>query len=505
MAKTIRRAIAILLAATGVILLLLPASNVNATYTKGDYVIDGGTLVSYTGSESDITIPLGISSIGKDAFSGNNTLTKVYIPDEVTSIDYAAFENCKNLQKVDIGEGVRNIGSSAFSGCQSLTEINIPKSTETIGSGTFAACPNLSNIDVDTRNREFVCLDGVLYSKDGRKMYQYLAGRPYSTYDIPQPVTEIEEFGFYGSNMLTTVSIAQGVEEIPEYAFLNCTALNQVTIPSSVKAIRKGAFGGCPNLTKLNVPTQCGYIDEDAFTSLDGIKGDVVNETTGEVLSESNEPSAASTSGAINSQIVDNNSSSDNNENNVVVGQAYNENSLKNIAENIIDGASEAPDSIESAAGELTNNELARTTIVGGEAVFLMSPKDLKVYGFDINAAQTEDSIADSGNTSSSGEDRRSFSGNEYDVIDGSFGHYGGTSSDVIIPEGTDKIGNRVFYNNQGINSVTIPSTAKEIGDFSFARSSVSNVSIPQGVEKIGYAAFYGCNSLMDVTIPPSV
>ena len=112
MGKTIKRVIALLLSATAVILLLIPAGNVEATYNKGDFVIDGGTLVSYTGNETDLTIPLGITTIGKDCFSKNNNLNSVYIPDEVTSIDYAAFENCKNLQKVDIGDIVKSIGSS---------------------------------------------------------------------------------------------------------------------------------------------------------------------------------------------------------------------------------------------------------------------------------------------------------------------------------------------------------------------------------------------------------
>lgn len=488
MAKTIRRVIAILLTVTAVILLVLPAANVSATYTKGDYVIDAGTLVSYTGSESDITIPLGITTIGKDAFSGNSTLTKVYIPDEVTCIDYAAFENCKNLQKVQVGDGVKTIGSSAFSGCLSLTDINIPKATETIGSGSFAACPNLTTINVDSKNRNFVCLDGVLYTKDGTKMVQYLAGRPYSTYEIPQPVKEIGEFGFYGANMLTTVSVCDGVEEIPEYAFLNCTALNKVELPGTIKAIRKGAFGGCNNLTKLNVPTSCGLIDVDAFTSLDGVTGDVVNEATGEVLSESNEDTSSNTSNQQGNTIISEDpgvfESSDNTE------------------------TESSPNSIQNALNQIVDNsgsELASTTIVGGEAVFLLNPKSMTVKGFDINAAQTEDSIADSGNSSASGEDIRSYSGKEFDVVSGSLGHYGKSDSNVNIPEGVNKIGNRVFYNNKNLQSVNIPSSVSEIGDFSFARSSLSSVDIPSSVEKIGYAAFYNCTDLSTVNVPNSV
>lgn len=466
MAKTIRRAIAILLAATAIILLVLPAGGVEAAYTKGDYVIDGGTLVSYTGTENDITVPLGITEIGKDAFSGNNYLQTVYIPDEVTTIDYAAFENCKNLQKVVIGDGVKEIGSSAFSGCQSLTEINIPRYTETIGSGTFAACPNLSTIDVNPKNRYFICLDGVLYSKDGNKLYQYLAGRPYSTYDIPQPVKEIGEFGFYGANMLTNVSVASGVEEIPEYAFLNCTALTNVQLPGSVRAIRKGAFGGCPNLTSLNVPTSVGFIDDEAFVSLEGEKGNVVNETTGEVLSQSDSQPVGSS--------VQNNT-----------GKESNTDNQQNTSE--------------------TSGEIGTTTIVGGEAVFLINPKSMEVKGFDINAAQTEDSIADSGNSSSEGEDIRGYSGKEFDVVSGNFGHYGGNESNVTLPSGITKVGNRVFYKNQNIDTVELPDSVTEIGDFSFARSSLKSISIPDGTKEIGYAAFYNCAGLSDIYVPSSI
>lgn len=491
MAKTIRKAIAILLTATAVILLLLPAADVSATYSKGDYVIDGGTLVSYTGSDSDITIPLGITSIGKDAFSGNNNLSRVYIPDEVTNIDYAAFENCKNLNKVELGDGIKYIGASAFSGCQNLTDINIPKYVENIGSAAFAACPNLSDIAVDEKNRNFVCLDGVLYSKDGKKLHQYLAGRPYSTYLIPEPVKEIDEFCFYGANMLTDVNVVYGIEEIPEYAFLNCTALNHVDLPASLKAIRKGAFGGCSNLTKLTVPTSVGYIDDEAFTSMDGKKGDVVNDTTGEVLSESGESLATA-----------NNADTDNLDDAIADGENYveSEEGDGNLIGSTIDSSS-----FNSMIPGKTEGEMSSTVIVGGNAVFLLNPKDMKVRGFDMNAAQTEDSIADSWNSSTMSDDFRATSGNTFDIIDGIFGHYGGSDSEITLPENVTKVGNRVFYKNNSINSVVLPSNLKEIGDFAFARSSVNGIDIPYGTEKIGYAAFYNCANLTNVSVPGSV
>lgn len=525
MGKIIRRSIAILLCITGLILLIIPSGNVNASYERGDYVLDNGVLVSYKGSDSDITIPLGVSEIGKDAFSGNNTLKSVYIPEKVTKIGYAAFENCKNLEKVIIGSDVKEIGQSAFSGCQSLNYVNIPRYVEKMGSGAFAACPSLSTVNIDPMNRHFLCLDGVIYTSDGRKMVQYLAGRPYSTYEIPVPVEEIGEFGFYGANMLTKVAIIPGVKEIPDYAFLNCNGLNQVFIPDSVEAIRRGAFGGCPSLTSLAIPASVSYIDEKAFTSLTGEQGDMIDSNSGAVLSESSETEPVVTS---NMSLSDTDTSNTQPQEEMTdlqkaVQQAMQaageeidnaadtvsdalEQASESIPEEIIESAQNLADKISDKINSgIVNGELGATQIIGGQAVFMMDPKSFTVYGFDINNAQTEDTIADSGNQTPYGETVRNFSGNEFDIIGNNLGHYGGNSPIVNIPDGVTKVGDRLFYKDKDVTEVNLPGSITDIGDFAFARSNISKINIPDGVENIGYAAFYNCSNLNDIYIPSSV
>ena len=58
------------------------------------FVINDGVLEKYTGAESDVIIPEGVTTIGKDAFSHNSAIRSVTIP-----------------------EGVKVIGNSAFGGC----------------------------------------------------------------------------------------------------------------------------------------------------------------------------------------------------------------------------------------------------------------------------------------------------------------------------------------------------------------------------------------------------
>ena len=95
---------------------------------------------------------------------------------------------------------------------------------------------------------------------------------------------------------------------------------------------------------------------------------------------------------------------------------------------------------------------------------------------------------------------------------------YFGTSGAVNIPETiggyvVTKIGSSAFRNYsyydkiQGktvyLNSVSIPSGVREIGEFAFADNAcLSNVVFGSGVQKIGASAFAGCSVLYDVALP---
>lgn len=71
---------------------------------------------------SNMTIPLGVITIGKGAFWGCG-LTDLDIPISVTSIGERAFQQCSALKSISIPLSVKNIGSYAFYDCTELTNI----------------------------------------------------------------------------------------------------------------------------------------------------------------------------------------------------------------------------------------------------------------------------------------------------------------------------------------------------------------------------------------------
>lgn len=506
MGKIIRKVIAILLAVTAVILICIPASDASATTQKGDFVLDGSTLVSYVGEDADVTLPNTITKVGKDAFSGNKILRKIVIPDSVKTIDYAAFENCVNLQTAKIGESVRTIGSSAFSGCKNLSSCNIPAKCEDMGSGVFAGCTSLAEVSISPSNIYYTCVDGVIYTRDGSKLIQYLPGRTSSAFTMPATVQSIGEYSFWGSDSLASVTVSKGVKEIPEYAFSNCNSLGKVILPTSVESLMAYSFADCPNLRSVAIPDSVGYIDEKAFNLSNGATIQFVD-PGGLPTKEVPVAAVAEATGSTGTVAAATQAS-------LGAAGASNAQAATPVPTPTVNpNAQDRPDGYTASysgqsnwidvindrdfANNIISGELGSSMIVGGNAVMLMSP-DMPVRSYDMDDAENEDLMALSGGNTTDKSD-------VFNTIDGVLASYNGNEESVKIPQNISSIGNRAFYGNQNVKSVSIPDGVNSIDDFAFARTNLESVSIPDSVTNIDYAAFYHCENLANVSIPTSV
>ena len=103
------------------------------------FEIYDGVLTKYrmSGKEENVTvtIPDGVTSIGKDAFWGCDALKSITIPDSVISIGDKAFARCTALENITIPNSVINIGNYVFAGCNSLQSINVSE-----GNSHYLSC-----------------------------------------------------------------------------------------------------------------------------------------------------------------------------------------------------------------------------------------------------------------------------------------------------------------------------------------------------------------------------
>ena len=96
---------------------------------------------------------------------------------------------------------------------------------------------------------------------------------PYAkTFNIPESVTEIGDWAFYGCKNLTEINIPESVTEIGFYAFYGCKSLKEITIPESVTEIGNCAFKNCKNLTEINIPESVTKIGYGAFDGCKNLK-----------------------------------------------------------------------------------------------------------------------------------------------------------------------------------------------------------------------------------------
>jgi len=202
---------------------------------SSDFVIQDGVLIDYTGNDTEIIIPEGVTVIGPNAFAGKN-VTRVTLAKSVTTIAEEAFRG-SSLRYIIFSDGgsLTTIERLAFSACD-LSEISLPKTLAYLGSGVFVNCQDLQYVWIP-RN---ITVDNML----------------------PGP--------FEGCGMLSKVEFETGITTIPDCLFQRCPGLTVVELPDTVRAIGEAAFNDCDGL-KVVKASKIVQIRKNAFRGCDNL------------------------------------------------------------------------------------------------------------------------------------------------------------------------------------------------------------------------------------------
>ena len=472
--RAFRRFFGALLIIASLVVASFPTNDVRAEESKSqatDFQLNGTTLVKYTGTATTVSVPDSVKVIGEEAFADNTYMTSIKLPANLEKISYAAFSGCNNLKSVVIPDNVTEIGIAAFANCTSLASANIGKSTKSLGIGAFTGCTSLTTV---TGNSRFICVDGVIYDMDKTQIYQVLPNAKtkkdestndlinLSRYTMPDTVTKISPYAFYGCKNIESITLSNGLEEIPEYAFSYCNGLTHISIPFSTNRIDVKAFQYCVNLETVDIPISVTYIHETAFDGCSKLK-------------------IVAPEGSY----------------------AYNwfkkfDNSSVNIIDKEDNNSSDSKDSKDKSSNNESDNAYVRpdiegliseTVIVGRQAVFFIDNTKQTVLegpGFEDNTDEYAEMVE------------------QMETVLQTETHGKGLSLPKFAIIG-DKIAGKAFYEDKTLTEYTVPSNVTSIGDFAFARSNLEAITIPNSVTHIGYGAFYHCDNLSQILVPGTV
>ena len=254
-----------------------------------------------------VALPKTVTSIYDFAFAECENLKLVYIPETVVKNEYYAFVDCTNATiycaaakqpetwkdmwnedggKVVWGHSVpadstlelkfatKSDGTAAVTKCLSeSSSVEVPMMVmvdssvyfvTNIKSQPFFICRNLSSINVDSENKIFASVDGVLYNNEKTKLI-VCPPKKTGTVTILNTVTSIEAMAFTGCEDLQSVEIPNSVTEIGGWAFSGCAGLESISIPNSVTSIGDAAFRRCLGLTEITIPKSVVNMGSDVF------------------------------------------------------------------------------------------------------------------------------------------------------------------------------------------------------------------------------------------------
>jgi len=232
----------------------------------------------FEGCSGIASVVLNCQNIGT-WFKGSISVKEVMFGDSVRIIDDNAFENCSSIESLTIPFGVSSIGAAAFKGCSSLKNIEFNAKDCYIknkSESPFCILPSVENIKFG----------------DGVKAIPNNLTRDLELNSITfgNNVIEIGANAFvrakiksvYISDISKWCKIQLGNKEASPllYAdnmFVDGSLVNSITIPNSVSSISDYAFYGFKGYSSLTIPSSVNDIGIEAFANCEGLKRLVFN------------------------------------------------------------------------------------------------------------------------------------------------------------------------------------------------------------------------------------
>ena len=425
------------------------SSGWSSGYGGSGYGKDGTPIVIYEYTTDED----GKATITK--YNGNST--SLVIPSTldgytVVAIGKDVFKNNTRLRMVVFPDTVTKIGNYAFYGCTNLSSITFGDGLVELGTKSFYGCTSLTAIS------------------------------------LPDSVTRISYGAFDGCTALADVKLSRNLEQLDGRAFSGCDALTSITIPKKVATSYKadisdygytggrGAFNGNANLKSVTFEEGSTVIAGNLLANCPGIETIVIPDSVTEIgeyafyhcinLKDVKLSSALTT---INTRAFNDC---------IALPEIEIPDSVTRISYGAFDGCTALADvklsrNLEQLDGRAFSGCDALTSITIPKKVATSYKADISDYGYTGG--------------------RGAFNGNA-------------NLKSVTFEEGSTVIAGNLLANCPGIETIVIPDSVTEIGEYAFYHCiNLKDVKLSSALTTINTQAFNDCSSLLAITVPNSV
>ena len=267
----------------------LDADTKTAEVAFGGYL--GDIVIPSTVTKDDVEYT--VTSIASNAFYNSPQMTSVTIPKSVNTIKYQSgfFYNCNKLASIVVEEGnpkydsregcnalietasnkllygtnnsfipnsINTIGVAAFQK-RNFTTLNIPNSVTTIEDGAFSGCPELTSVYIGTGLENFgeYIFDECDKLKTVEIHSNALVSKNYA-------VEEMNVAWLFWGAPVEEIVLGEEVTSVGDRAFVRCS-MNSIKMSDNLIRIGNNAFWECYYLTSIDFSNNLEYIGEWAF------------------------------------------------------------------------------------------------------------------------------------------------------------------------------------------------------------------------------------------------
>ena len=320
-----------------------------------------------------------------------------------------------------------------------------------IGISSFSNCKNITSVVLPTT---------VTSIEDNA----FIFCSAISEIALPNSIKKIGSDAFSGC-AITSMEVPNSVTALYSGAFSHCRALQSITLPITLTKISRNLFQGCSSLTSITIPSSVTTIEPEAFSGCISLHSVDFLES----ITEIGDDAFYGCTGLI-------------------------EIPLSNQLKSIGDGAFSGCIGITSIVIPSVIESIGKRAFSGcsnlSEIVFPETDFDIGTGAFNGTAWLVNQ------------PDGLIYVGSIAYLVKGTLP----MGTDLIIREGTKRIGSSCFAGCEGLKSIYLPETVIAIGPEAFnGCTGLASIYLPNAITELPTSIFRDCSNLIEIVLPSSV